>query len=294
MEPEIVADYQNEVGEGPMWHPVEKRLYWIDIARGQIFRYDPVTGEHELFYEAGAMVGGLTIQEDGGLLLFMEKGAVAALRDGELDYRIGGLPGEEENRFNDVIADPAGRVFCGTMPLDARRALEGGERLGTLYRLDTDGSITPLFGECGIPNGMGFTADRRHMFYTDSMDSTIYMFDYDQGKGEISNKRPFVETGAENGAPDGMTVDAEGHLWSARAGGSALFRYTPEGIEERSIPFPTKLVSSVAFGGEDLTDIYCTTIGGGDTAEHGPGAGALFRLRLGIKGVPEFYSRIGL
>ena len=294
MEPEIVADYRNEVGEGPLWHPIEKRLYWVDIAKGQIFHYDPATGEHGLFYEAEQMVGGFTFQEDGALLLFMEKGAVAVLRAGELDYLIDGVPAEDENRFNDVIADPAGRVFCGTMPLDSRRAIEGGERFGTLYRLDTDGSITPLFGECGIANGMGFTADQRNMYYTDSMDYTIYVFDYDQRTGEIANKRPFVETGAESGAPDGMTIDAEGHLWSARAGGSALYRYTPEGIEERSIPFPTKLVSSVGFGGVDLTDIYCTTIGEGNTAEHGPGAGALFRLQLGIKGVPEFYSRVGL
>ena len=254
MEPEIVADYQNLVGEGPLWHPEEKRLYWLDILGGKIFRFDPSTGQHEMFWQ-GSVTGGFTFQADGSLLLFMEKGAVAVLSNGRLSYLIEELVGERENRFNDVIADPAGRVFCGTMPLDAGRAIEGGERLGTLYRLDTDGSITPLFGECSIPNGMGFTADRRHMFYTESMDHTIYVFDYDQRTGEISNKRPFVEAGTENGLPDGMTVDAEGHLWSTRAGGSALLRYTPEGVEEMSIAFPTKLVSSVAFGGEDLTDM---------------------------------------
>jgi D-xylonolactonase len=204
------------------------------------------------------------------------------------------IAGEGDNRFNDVIADPAGRVFCGTMSLDDKAAMKGDGRNGTLYRLDTDGSITPLFGDCAIPNGMGFTADRRHMYYTESMDYTIYIFDYDQRSGEITNKRPFVETGAENGLPDGMTVDAEGHVWSARAGGSALFRYSPEGVEEFSIPFPAKMVSSVAFGGEGLTDMYVTTIGGDNRAEQGPGAGALFRLRPGVKGVPDFYSRVGL
>ena len=278
MEPVLVVDNPDRVGEGPLWHPEEKKLYWFDILAGKIFRFDPATGEHELFWQGGVL-GGFTFQADGSLLLFMDRGAVASLRDGHLSYLIDELPGESENRFNDVIADPEGRVYCGTMPRDDRRAIDGGERLGTLYRLDTDGSITPLFGDCGIPNGMGFTADLRHMFYTDSMDHTIYMFDYDQRSGKLSNKRPFVEIGPGNGLPDGMTVDAEGHVWSARAFGAALYRYSPEGVEEMSVPFPTNIVSSVAFGGDDLTDVYCTTIGGDNRAEHGPLAGGAVQAK---------------
>ena len=291
MEPEIVADYENEVGEGPMWHPMDKRLYWGDIHKGRIFWFDPATEKHELFYEGDSMIGGYTIQEDGSLLLFMEKGAIAELRDGKLKYLIEELPGEGESRFNDVIADPAGRVFCGTMPVDANRAMAG-ERLGTLYRLDTDGSITPVLGDRGISNGMGFTPDRKQMYYTESMDYKIYIFDYDINTGAISNQRVFVETPSDQGVPDGMTVDAGGYVWSAHAGGSKLTRYTPQGAVERVIPFPTQIVSSVAFGGADMADIFVTTIGGDDRATYGPGSGALFRLQLGIKGVPEFYSRI--
>ena len=291
VEPEIIADYRNEVGEGPMWHAREGRLYWVDIPNGRIFHYDPPTGEHAQFYD-GDTIGGFTIQEDGALLLFMEKGAVAVLRDGELSSVIEKLPGEEENRFNDVIADSSGRVLCGTMPLDSDRALAG-ERLGRLYLLDVDGSVTQLLDGIGISNGMGFTPDGAGLYYTDTMDRAITMFDYDRQTGDISNKRVFVETKGE-GMPDGMTVDAEGYVWSARASGWSLYRYTPDGVEDRCIRFPAKLVSSVTFGGADLTDIYVTTIGGNNRPEDGPGAGALFRLNLGIKGVPEFLSRIGL
>ena len=290
MEPEVVADYRCHVGEGPLWHPLENRLYWTDILTGRMFRFDPVTGEHEQCYEGG-MVGGFTIQEDGALLLFMEKGAVAVWREGKLTTIIDEIPEERENRFNDVIADPAGRVFCGTMPLDNDRINEG---LGRLYRLDADGSITPLLEGIGISNGMGFTLDCKQMYYTDSVPQKIYIFDYDREGGAISNQRVFIETPVDEGVPDGLTVDREGYVWSARCGGSALYRYTPEGVEERAIRFPAKLVSSVTFGGADLTDIYITTIGGNNRAEEGPGAGALFRLQLGIPGVPEFLSRIGL
>ena len=293
MEPEIVADYRNKTGEGPLWHARESRLYWVDIENGLIFRYDPVTGRHEKFYEGDQAIGGFTIQADGGLLLFMEKGNVAILKDSQLSYVIDGLPEENENRFNDVIADTAGRVLCGTMPLDSNLA-EAGERLGNLYRLDLDGSVTPVLDNLGISNGMGFTPDRTGLYYTDSMNHAIDLFDYDHDTGAISNRRVFVETTEGEGLPDGMTVDAEGYVWSARAGGSALYRYTPKGVEERVVRFPAKLVSSVAFGGADLTDIYVTTIGGDNRPQDGPGAGALFRLNLGIEGVPEFDSRIGL
>lgn len=293
MEPKVVVDYRCRVGEGPVWHPTEKRLYWIDILMGRMFWYDPATGEHRQSYQ-GSIMGGFTVQRDGSLLLFMEKGAVAVLRHGAVEYIIEELPGEGESRFNDVIADPAGRVFCGTMPMDEKRFLAG-ERLGTLYRLDTDGSVTPLLRGLGLPNGMGFTPDHKGFYFTDSVDRSIYLFDYDQSTGAIANRRVFVETPKDQGSPDGMTVDSEGYVWSARASGSALFRYAPDGREDQVVAFPTaKIVSSVAFGGDDLADMYVTTIGADMRDEAGPDAGALFKLRPGVRGLPEFSSHIGI
>ena len=293
MDPELIADYNCHVGEGPLWDAAQRCLYWVDILTGRLFRYSPETGEHELFYQRDGMIGGVTLQADGSLLLLMEGGAIAVLRDGELSYVVEELPGEEELRFNDVIADPAGRVFGGTMPQDSSRAVAG-ERLGKLYRLDTDGTVTTVLEGTCIPNGMGFTPDRKHMYYTESMDYTIYLYDYDQATGEISNRKAFVETPRDEGLPDGMTVDAEGYVWSARCGGSALVRYTPDGVEDRRVRLPAKMITSAIFGGRDLDEIYVTSLGGNDEAANGPGAGALFRLKLGIKGVVEFHSRIGL
>lgn len=286
MEPELIADYACRTGEGPVWHPMERRVYWLDIPNGRIFRYEPSSGRHEMCYE-GRQVGGVTIQADGSLLLFMDKGAIAVWREGKpLEYVIQEVPGEGDSRFNDVIADPEGRVFCGTM---ATR-----DHDGKLYRLDTDGSIRPVLEGVGVSNGMGFTPDRTRMYYTDSRIRQISLFDYDRATGALSNRRLFVETPEGEGIPDGMTVDAEGYVWSARWDGWALYRYGPDVKEERRIAFPAKKVSSVIFGGDGLTEMYVTTAGGHDKKENGPGAGALFRLNLGIKGVPEFFSRVGL
>lgn len=290
MEVELIADYACVVGEGPLWHPDEGRLYWADIPTGRMFRYDPAAESHEQFYD-GDLVGGFTIQADGSLLLFMARGAIASWRDGELSYLVEGLPGEEENRFNDVFADVKGRVFCGTMPQDSSR---GAERLGTLYRLDTDLAITPVAHDIGISNGMGLTPDRKGLYYTDTTDDQVHIFDYDQETGQIRNRRVFVDSTKEVGFPDGMTVDAEGCVWSARWEGSCVVRYSPEGEEIGRVSLPTPRVTSAIFGGADYSDMYITTAGGEDKAQNGASAGALFRATPGVGGVPEYRSRIGL
>lgn len=283
MKPELIADYQCAIGESPLWHPIEERLYWTDIPTGRMFRYNPTAGEHEQFYQ-GQIVGGFTIQAEGTLLLFMARGAVKVWRNGELIDVLEEIPDERDSRFNDVIADPEGRVFCGTMPTE--------DRLGRLYQLHTDGELIKLLDGIGTSNGMGFTPDRKCMYYTDSSKRAIYVFDYDQNTGIISNQNTFIVVPEGEGVPDGMTVDAEGYLWSARWGGGCLVRYSPDGSEERRIHFPVKNISSVTFGGKDYTDIYVTTAGGDNRREEGASAGALFRINLGIKGVAEFFSRV--
>ncbi len=281
--PELIADYGCVIGEGPLWHPMESCLYWGDIPQGRLFRYNPYTRMHQKIYD-GRVVGGFTIQADGSLLLFMDRCSVAVLRDGKLEFVIEQLDDQMDNRFNDVIADPAGRVFCGTMPgPDGRPA--------TLYRLDTDGSLSTVLDDVGLSNGMGFTTDSRTMYHTDSLARAIYAFEYDVESGELSNRRVFAETPDDGSIPDGMTVDADNNIWSARWDGSALYRYSPDGLQTARIDFPTKKVSSVIFGGRALNDMYVTTAGGGSTGE---GAGALYRVSAGARGKPEFLSRIGL
>ena len=285
MIPELMADFRCETGEGALWPPMERQVYWSDIPQGRIFRLNPFSRRHEQIYE-GRIVGGYTIQSDGSLLLFMDRGSVAVWRDGKLEYLVNEMEGEADNRFNDVAADPAGRVFCGTMPTDTRSA--------TLYRMDTDGSVTTVLEGVGLSNGIGFSPDQKQMYYTDSLARKIYIFDYDIDSGDITNQRVFVETPDDGSIPDGMTVDAEGYVWGARWDGSSLYRYNPDGEQVVQIQFPAKKVSSVIFGGVDLTDMYVTTAGGGNKAEEGPGAGGLFRLNVGVQGKPEFLSRVGL
>ena len=200
---QIAADLRCTVGEGPVWHPGEGRLYWTDILSSRIYWHEPANGESRLCYE-GRMVGGMTLQADGSLLLFMDRGTVAVWRDGGIaGTLLDHIPAEADRRFNDVIADPEGRVFAGAMPfkdLDRKKA--------RLYRLDRDGSYEVVLEGIGIPNGMAFTCDRRSFYFIDSLDNVVWKFDYDPRTGAIGRRRDFLRFDPElDGHADGMTVD---------------------------------------------------------------------------------------
>ncbi len=280
--PAVVADFACHTGEGPLWHPEERLLYWVDIPNARLFSLDPATGATQT-YDTGAAVGGFTLHEDGRLLLFMAEGAVRLWDHGRIETIIEALEDERGNRFNDVIADPEGRVFCGVMSTP--------KRAGRLYRLDPDGALTVVLEGTGTANGMGFSPDLQRMYFCDSGENRMYEFDYDRSTGEITNRRVLVEPGPGEGKTDGMTVDAEGCIWSARWDGSRLVRHAPDGRILQTVAFPVRKVSCVTFGGEDYTDMYVTTAGARNRAENGELAGALFHLNLGIKGRPEFRSK---
>jgi len=285
MVPEVVVDCALKIGENPLWDSRERRVYWEDIHTGRIFRFDPVSGIYETVYE-GDVVGGFTIEEDGALLLFMENGGIKVFRDGSLTTVIEEIPEERGTRFNDVIADPEGRVFCGTMP--------GEDHPASVYMLDKDGSITKVIEGVGLSNGMGFTHDLKKLYHTDSPNRTISLYEYDRKSGALGGSSVFVRTPEGEGDPDGMTVDDEGCVWSARWDGGCIVRYSEGGQEVLRIQLPVKKVSSLTFGGRDVTDLYITTAGGDNRREEGREAGALFRVRTAIHGVGEFRSRITL
>jgi len=282
-QPRLIVQERCATGEGPLWNPFDNQLYWADIPRGRIYRYDPRSGRHELWL-SGPAVGGFTIQADGSLLLFMERGRVQRWQDGQATTIIDELPAERSTRFNDVIADPAGRVFCGTMPDDQGRA--------RLYRLETDGSIALVLDDLGQSNGMGFTPDASGFYLTDTRANTITRFSYDQRSGELSDPQIAVQLPGEYPALDGLTIDKDGYLWAAHYGGGCLARYDEQGREVDRITLPTSRVTSAGFGG-DGGDLYITTAGGEETTpEEDPAAGGLFHLQVPAIGREEFRSRV--
>ena len=225
MDIEIIADYACVCGEGPIWHTDEAALYWCDIPKGRLFRFDHASGEHEMVLE-DRHLGGSTIQDDGSLVLLRDAGNVVLYRDRQivLPEVIEVIP--HETRFNDAIADPAGRVFSGTMPVDKKGARGEYERLGRLYRIDPDSSFRIASEGYGCANGLGFTDDQRTLYFVDSNQYSVFAFDYDPATGDLGERRFFVEVD-RSAKPDGMTVDAEDHVWVAFWEGACVRRYDP-------------------------------------------------------------------
>lgn len=284
--PKLIVQERCATGEGPIWNPIDSRLYWVDIPHGRVYRYDPESGRHERCIE-GAPIGGLTVQADGALLLFGERGHIQHWRDGQATTLVAEIPAEIQTRFNDVIADPIGRVFCGTMP--------GPDHPARLYRLELDGRVTLVLDGLGQANGMGFTPDGAEFYLTDTKAGTITRHHYDIHDGALSKPSVFAQLPGEYPVMDGLTVDTEGRVWSARHGGSCLIGYNPDGREVARIDLPTSRVTSAGFGGDDGRDLYISTAGGDETTpEEDPWAGGLFHTRMPIAGRPEFRSRVRL
>jgi D-xylonolactonase len=285
---DLVAPLACEVGENPLWHPEAETLFFLDITQGTVHSYHPATQNCSVVVRT-RITGGFTLQRDGSLLLFQDGRIAVLTRDGALrEVASGQCPGND--RFNDVIADPEGRVFAGAM---------GGN--GKLLRFDPDGSVTEMADGLSIPNGMGFTPDLRGMYFTDSLPRKIYYFDYDRKTGNLSNRRIFAEIPPEEGLPDGMTMDREGYVWSAIWFGGRVKRYAPDGHLDREVFLPIKQTSAATFGGPDLADMYFTSaaiVSGPELRPPGfdasaPRGGGLYRLRLpGIRGSAAFRSHL--
>jgi len=281
---EPVANYHCQVGENPLWDERERRLYWVDIETGRIFRVDHESGEHECFHRNADKIGGFTFQEDGSLLLF-EVDRIAVLGKDGTRRVIAEQIDSGMVRFNDAIADPEGRVFAGSIGKT--------DHSGGLYRIDHDGSVETMWHGTGCANGMGFTPDLRQFYWTCSTNYLIYIADYQRETGALSNRRVFHRAAREQGIPDGMTVDRLGRVWSARWEGSALLCLNAEGDVLECVQLPVSRVSSVAFGGPELDTLYVTS-GGGTWEGSVPDDGTLYRFKVSVPGTAPFRSRVRL
>ncbi|MGB3766198.1 MAG: SMP-30/gluconolactonase/LRE family protein [Phormidesmis sp.] len=285
--PSVLIGCNDHNAENPIWHPQHRCLYWSDIPEGRLFRYDPKDQEYEQIY-SGEPVGGFTIQADGALLLFKTEGTVEIWKEGDIIPVIPSIPEAKGTRFNDAIADRKGRVYSGIMATE--------DTPGRLYRIDLDGSYHAVVEDLLVPNGMAFDLDYTHFYLTDSEKRIIYRFDYDEETGELSNQTTHLTTPENDGIPDGMTIDAAGHLWSARWNGSGIHHYHPTGKHHSKIELPVKKVSCITFGGDNYDSIFISTARGDDPtpeeSRYSNAAGDIFHMKSDVKGRPERFSCI--
>lgn len=277
MKIETAGEIRSKWGEGPIWW--EGALYYVDIEGHRVIRFDPASGE-EKTWDVGERVGTVVPREAGGLVIagdsgfhFLdpESGALTAIGDPE--------PDKSDNRFNDGKCSPDGRFFAGTISLVKKT---GDARL---YRLDHDASIHEVFGPVTNSNGIVWNAAGDVCYYIDTPRKEVLAFDY--AEGHLTNMRSVVDTSHHEASPDGMTIDADGHLWIAFCHGACVACFSPESGEElRKIDLPCLETTACAFGGPELADLYVTTgIHKTEVEEH---AGRLLVIRgLGVSGLPS-------
>ena len=282
---EPVGDVTAVLGEGPYWRPEDEALLWVDVARGLLHMTrvqlgETITIELDPVSAAFPAVGGGIVTAGGHRL------TLRATRPGEgwAGRTIAEAPARDGVRFNDASVDPAGRVWVGSMDIKEK------DPLGTLYRLDTGGALTPVVKGATVSNGIGWSPDGTRMYYNDSPLRRIDMFDYDQATGEAFGGRVFADLSRADGFPDGLTVDADGYVWVAMFAGGALRRFTPAGHQDAVLPLPVSQPTSCAFGGPGMADLFVTTAYRDLTEAQRaaePLAGRLLRLRPGPVGLPS-------
>jgi len=280
-EPRNVWPLAAELGEGPVWVQRDHALWFVDIKKQQIHRYDLADGSKNS-WDAPEQVGFVFPAERGGFVAGLQSGLY------HFDDKSGGFEliakveaDKPDNRLNDGVVDPQGRLWFGTM--DNKEKAKSGA-----FYCFADGKVTATgIDDIAITNGPAVSPDGRLLYLVDTLKGTIEVADIGDD-GSLDNRRPFTRIEKSDGHPDGPTIDSNGYLWISLYAGWEVRRYSPAGDLVERVRFPVANITKIAFGGEDLRTAYATTarqlLKPEDIAKQ-PQIGDLFEFRVDVPGV---------
>lgn len=279
-----VLEARARLGESPIWDSSQNLLYWVDIYNHRVHQFNPATGKN-CFFDVGDVVGAIaTAGKDRLIMALRHHLAFLNTHTGKVTPILEIEGNLSNNRFNDGKCDSQGRFWFGSMcSLEKPQA--------SLYRYDPDSSLHVIEIGLTVSNGLGWSPDEKTFYLTDSPHKKIYAYDFNSVTGNISNRRIFVDLTNESFYPDGLTIDSEGHIWSAMWDGWCVIRFNAKGEEILRIKLPVQLPTSCTFGGEDLQTLYITTASVGlsqSEIEKSFYSGDLFALQTDVTGLPTY------
>ena len=283
---DLFSDYSCELGEGPFWDSKRSRLHWVDIIGKKIISQNL----------DGSNIHALEVDRNPGCVVLSDDGTMVAGVDNQISSLDGGgnllkvLADTKEGsglRFNDGKCDPSGRFWVGSMDRKEKN------KLGSLYSWNSIEGLVNREQGVTVSNGMGWSPDNSLFYYIDSPTREVSVYDFDLSTGSINNKRRFISFSEEDGFPDGMTIDNEGRLWIAFWGGSKIMCVNPDSkaIEE-VVSFPVSKITSCAFGGEKMDQLFITSAKVQVNEKDEPMAGKTFVVSPGVKGQPSFNLKL--
>lgn len=282
MNAELWARGTAELGEGPRWlkprASERHRLRWCDLLSGTVLERGE-DGEARFVERFPRETLGAQIPLRGGGIAFALRRSVLT-RDGTGRERLHLQPALPLGlRFSDGTAGPSGHLWIGTVP--------DGEATGpgSLLRIGADG-VSEMRSGLGFANGIGFTADGRHLLHIDSDAGALVSIQHDPRSGELGEARTLYRLPEGPGKLDGLAVDDRDRIWVAVFGAGAVLCIDPQGRPVDRVTVPVRRVSSCCFGADAL---YITTARVGASArelQRQPLAGSVFRCDVGCAGGP--------
>jgi len=293
-EPICCAPTGDRCGEGIVWHDEGQAVYWTDINRFLIHRFDPANESVKSWLFDEPVTAVLLTDRDstfavvlGSRIIFWEPSSDSRRDQG---FR---LPGWPAVRLNDAGVDPRGSLWAGSMQNNVNADGSEGpidQTSGVLYRIDPNGGVGEFQDHIQISNTFVWSPDKKRFYFGDTLTNTISVYDYDERTGSIGKPNPYF-FGFARGLPDGSTIDEEGYVWNCRWDGSCVVRVAPNGQVDRVIEMPTRNITNCTFGGKDLNILYVTTAASltdvGDRL-----AGSLFAIQTDVRGVPDGRFRV--
>jgi sugar lactone lactonase YvrE len=278
--PELFRDTEAILGESLVWDGEADSILWCDITRG-LLHASPLSGSADGAADASislpAPLASFHPAADG-FVVSLGARVVLADADGHITRELAQIDHLHDGlRLNEGKVDPYGRWVTGSMNLLSDDAD------GAYYSVDEAGTLKVLRGGLGVANGLEWSLDGSRVYFTDTSVSSIYSGEYTP-EGDILE----VEVWHHGTPNDGLAIDTDGCFWSGLYGDGRVVRYDPSGEEIASIDLPVPNVTSVAFGGADLSTLFVTTARENLTEnqlEEHPLSGGVFTIQTSTSGV---------